>query len=208
MRRGRVYPNGKVAARVGGSYASVAMRCWLLCAALVLVACSKQSSSGAAGSAKDSAAASASSAPARNSLGDPAAVRKQMLGCPVTVDGATTVITDLAGGVQLEVKGDSAAATEDIRKRAAHMAAMVAESRDPTAKGDAAAKRAALGPPSIGPKEGTPGQSGQCPIMWRDGALEVVEIPNGSRFTLHTALPSDAGWLQRQTRERYRKLFP
>lgn len=130
-----------------------------------------------------------------------------MQGCPTTVPGARTTITGIPGGVEITVVGDGAPEAE-IRRRGQHLLEMQRQAENPGGEGDAGKKQreiAAAAASAGGKKQGTPGLSGRCAIMFRDATLVVSEVPGGARFTLKTTAAEDGAWLVEQTRDRHDK---
>jgi hypothetical protein len=168
---------------------------WCVLGVLALAACRERSGAEPTGAS--------SAVPPGRALAVPA---DQMRGCPVTAPGARTSILEEAGAVRLIVRAGSEADVAEIRKRGRHLLEMVRQAADPKATGDAAAKRAALAEAGASGKQGTAGLSGKCPVMWRDAALGVEDVPQGAAFTLRPADPKDAAWLGRQVRERFDEL--
>jgi TusA-related sulfurtransferase len=110
-----------------------------------------------------------------------------MAHCPNAVTGATTVIADVPGGVEITVTSTDATAMADIRARV--QALVVAQKNaNPNVK-------------HTGQGEGG-GLLGRCPIVLKDTTITTAEVPNGSKMTVAAKDPQEVDWLRRETRDR------
>lgn len=101
----------------------------------------------------------------------------KMANCPNAVEGADTQIAVTKAAVVVTVTAKDQAATDEIRKRAKHLASVQTAKSDKvehTGKGTGSAKL------------------GKCPIMLDDVKLEVKEIDKGVEVSM---TPNDAGKL-------------
>ena len=117
----------------------------------------------------------------------------KMAHCPSAVTGATTVITDVDGGVELVVTSKDAAGVADIRARAKVLA-------DASKSPAAAAKHNGGG--------GGGGTFGRCPVVMKDTTVDLADVPDGSKITVKTKNAETLPWLRRETRERYQDVVP
>ena len=117
----------------------------------------------------------------------------KMAHCPSAVTGATTVITDVDGGVELVVTSKDAAGVADIRARAKVLA-------DASKSPAAAAKHNGGG--------GGGGTFGRCPVVMKDTTVDLADVPDGTKITVKTKNAETLPWLRRETRERYQDVVP
>jgi hypothetical protein len=113
---------------------------------------------------------------------------ERMPHCPSVVPGATTVVGEVPGGVELRITADGTGANE-IRKRANYLSSAAAEKRG---------KHRASG-------EGG-GEFGRCPIVMRNTKLEVEEIPGGVTVIVRPSDPAELDWLRRESEARSAQL--
>jgi hypothetical protein len=107
--------------------------------------------------------------------------------CPTAVEGAKTEIKDAKDGVEITVTATAAAKTEEIRKRAKHVAD--ASKADPTAVAHE------------GNGHGG-GGLGRCEVVLKDTTVTTEDIEGGSRITVKPTKAVDLEWLKKETRER------
>jgi hypothetical protein len=131
-------------------------------------------------------ASSAGPAPAASASGDSSGAK--LAHCPCAVDGATTVITDVPGGVQLVVTGKSDDTVKDVRARS-HSLADAVKNEPATIKHN-------------GKGEGG-GTFGRCPVVLRETTVDVVDADRGVTITVKPKDPAELDWLRREARERY-----
>lgn len=103
--------------------------------------------------------------------------------CPSVVTGATTVVSETPGGVELRITG-SADAMPEIRRRAAYLA---------SASGSAGAHRG---------NGGMNAQFGRCPVVMRNTRVEARDIPGGAIVTIRPLNALDLDWLRREVEAR------
>jgi TusA-related sulfurtransferase len=111
----------------------------------------------------------------------------QMAHCPNTVDGATTAISDVEGGVQILVTAKGEPAVGDIRARAKKIVE--------------ASKTQAATVHHSGNGEGG-GAFGRCPIVLRNTTIDVADAEGGSKITVKPEKKEELDWLRRESRER------
>ncbi len=148
----------------------------------------------ASASASPSSAMSATASASASAL--PAATvapNGKMAHCPSAVTGATTVIKDVEGGVELVVTSKDAAGVADIRARAKVLA-------DASKSPAAAAKHNGSG--------GGGGTFGRCPVVMKQTTVDLTDIPDGARITVKAKAADTLDWLRRETRERYQDVVP
>jgi hypothetical protein len=108
--------------------------------------------------------------------------------CPSAVEGAKTEIADTKDGVEIKVTSTNAAKTEEIRKRAKHVA--------DAAKAD---------PASVahnGDGHGG-GGLGRCEVVLKDTTVTSEDIEGGSKVTVKPVKPVDLEWLKKETITRH-----
>jgi hypothetical protein len=110
-----------------------------------------------------------------------------MAHCPSAVDGASTIISDVEGGVQIAITGKDAASAKEIRDRAKEILT--------------ASKSQAGTVHHSGNGEGG-GVYGRCPVVMRDTNIEVADIDNGTKVTVKPVNGKELDWLRRESRER------
>jgi hypothetical protein len=112
--------------------------------------------------------------------------------CPSSVEGASTAIKDVEGGVEVTVtaKGDDAA--KEIRARAQFLASK-AKDTDPSKS------------EHTGTGQGG-GALGRCPVVMKDTTVESVDVEGGSSMTVKPRNAAELDWLRREARERNVKL--
>jgi hypothetical protein len=131
-------------------------------------------------------------------LGAPAAFAKEPAGatvgggkmqhCPTAVAGATTDIKDGKDGVEITVTAKDAAKTEEIRKRAKHLAD--AAKNDPTSV--------------VHNGEGHGGGGlGVCEVVLKDTTVTAEDVEGGSKIVVKPTKAVDLEWLKKETRARH-----
>ena len=107
--------------------------------------------------------------------------------CPTAVEGAKTEIKDAKDGVEITVTATAKDKTDEIRKRAKHVAE--AAKQDPTAvehKGDGHGG----------------GGLGRCEVVLKDTTVTATDVEGGSKITVKPTKPVDLEWLKKETHER------
>ncbi|MBK8252817.1 MAG: hypothetical protein IPK82_09130 [Polyangiaceae bacterium] len=164
------------------------------CAALVFAAGCGDSKSGVdpASTAKATASASAVKPPATAvPSSKPTAEKGMMARCPTAVDGATTDIQDVEGGVVVTVTAKDESKVKDIRERAKFQAD--------------ASKNEAAGGKHDG-SGGGGGAFGRCPVVNRNTSIEVADVDGGSKITVKAKDAAQVDWLRRESRERLQEM--
>ncbi len=158
-----------------------------LCAAFT--ACSKpQSDAPPTPPAPVAPAPVASAAPAPAA---PVAASGKMSHCPSSVPGASSVIDDTPTGVAVTVTSSDAAATSEIRARAAFLVSSANNDTTPIMHN--------------GTGEGG-GVFGRCPIVMRDTKVDVTDVPGGSKLVVTPRNAKEQDWLRRESRGRLAEL--
>jgi hypothetical protein len=132
-------------------------------------------------------AAATASAPAAPASAAPTPASGKMAHCPNAVDGASTIISDVEGGVQIAITGKDAAATKEIQGRAKDILT--------------ASKNQGPKVHHTGTGEGG-GVFGRCPIVMRDTTIDVADIDNGTKVTVKPENAKELDWLRREARDR------
>jgi hypothetical protein len=107
--------------------------------------------------------------------------------CPTAVEGAKTEIKDAKEGVEITVTATAKDKTEEIRKRAKHVA-------------DAAKQD-----PSTVAHEGNGhggGGLGRCEVVLKDTTVTSEDVEGGSKITVKPTKAVDLEWLKKETHER------
>lgn len=137
----------------------------------------------------DAAAAAAdASTAAASATADAGKPDAHMANCPTAVPGATVVLKDIEGGIEISVTGTDEATSKDIKAR---MAKLVEADRN---EAEAGVKHDHAG--SGG------GTYGRCTIVMRNTKLETAEIPNGMKATVKAKDKAEVDWVRRETRDR------
>lgn len=117
---------------------------------------------------------------------------RRMAHCPSTVPGAATRVTDRKDGVQVDVTSPNPMVQREIRKRAQFQANVSRQEQrgaiEHTGEGTGSAK------------------FGYCPGMLQNTRIDVQELPNGARMTVHAASPIGVYTLQKETHSRLDRL--
>ena len=113
--------------------------------------------------------------------------------CPNAVTGATTLVKEVEGAVELDVTAKDDASVKDIRARA-HKLAEVAKS------GAAQSKHTGAG--------GGGGIYGRCPVVMRMTTVEVADMEGGTKITVKPKTANELDWLRRETKQRQANLDP
>jgi TusA-related sulfurtransferase len=139
-------------------------------------------------------ATTATAPPAAAPAPAPAAVtvgaRGNMAHCPNAVDGATTGLKDVEGGIELRITAKDAAATADIRART--KAIVDASKTASVTRHDGSG--------------GGGGPFGRCPVILRDTTIEASDVDEGSRIVVKTKSAAEIDWLRREAAERAAQL--
>ena len=153
---------------------------WLyLALPLVVAGCHSRSNARAGEGALTAADLPAGPAPAQ---------AERMPRCPNVVPGSTTVVTEVADGIELRVTAPGDGQNE-IRRRASALAAAADESRG---------KHQAHG--------GMNAQFGRCPVVMRNTRVTTREIPGGAAIVVKPSSAAELGWLRREVEERAAQL--
>jgi TusA-related sulfurtransferase len=115
----------------------------------------------------------------------------KMANCPNIVEGATTAIKEVEGGVELTITAKDASATGDIRAKSKRIAEMSKE-EVPSVRHD-------------GSHHGG-GQFGRCPVVARNTVVTSEEVEGGSRVTVKPKDAAEVDWVRREARERQAEL--
>jgi hypothetical protein len=111
-----------------------------------------------------------------------------MMHCPAAVAGAKTEIKNGTDAVQITVTADNAAKTDEIRKRAKHVAE--AAKADPTTVAHS------------GDGHGG-GGLGRCEVVLKDTTVTAEDVEGGSRLTVKPTRPVDLEWLKKEVATRH-----
>jgi len=121
-------------------------------------------------------------------MGDAGKHDAHMAHCPAAAPGATTVLKDVEGGIEVTITGKDDTSTKEIKTR---MAALVAADKNET---DAGVKHSGKG-------EGH-GVYGRCTIVMRNTKLDTADLPNGVKATVKANDKTEIDWVRRETRDR------
>jgi hypothetical protein len=174
----------------------------ILVCAFALVAslgCGDSTPSGSASSATPTSTAVKTAAPSTTPTataapsGSAGEGRGKMIHCPSTVDGATTDIQDVEGGVVVTVvtKDKDEAKTKEIRERAKYLV-------------DASKSEAASSQHNGSGAGG--GALGRCPIINRNTTVEAADVDGGSKVTVKPKKADEVDWVRRESRERMKEI--
>jgi hypothetical protein len=139
-----------------------------------------------AAAAGDASAATADAGTA--TAGDGGAHDAHMANCPSAAPGATTVLKDVEGGIEISITGKDAAAGKEIKARMAKLADADKNEADAGVKHDHAG--------------GGHGVYGRCTIVMRNTKLTTADIPNGVKATVIATNKAETDWVRRETRDR------
>jgi hypothetical protein len=149
---------------------------------LVLVAC---------GSSAEPPAVTSSPAPVPESPKPapkpPDSMDERMRHCPLALDGATTTLEDIDGGVRFTIR---APAVAEVRKRAHHIV-------------DFAARKTREGHGGFDGKGG--GRMKNCPVVTDEVTITATDLPDGAR--LDVVARGEVAQLRQESRARAEK-FP
>ncbi|HZF55177.1 MAG TPA: hypothetical protein VE093_41280 [Polyangiaceae bacterium] len=112
--------------------------------------------------------------------------------CPSSVEGASTALKDVEGGVEVTVTAKGEDAAKEIRARAQFLASK-ARDTDPSKS------------EHTGTGQGG-GALGRCPVVMKETLVEVADVEGGSRITVKPRSAAELDWLRREARERNAKL--
>lgn len=172
----------------------------ILVCAFALVAslgCGDSTPSGSAASATPTSAAVKSAAPSATPTataapsGSGGEGRGKMIHCPSTVEGATTDIQDVEGGVVVTVTVKDEAKTKEIRERAKYLV-------------DASKSEAASSQHNGSGAGG--GALGRCPVINRNTTVEAADVDGGSKMTVKPKKADEVDWVRRESRERMKEI--
>lgn len=108
--------------------------------------------------------------------------------CPTAVAGAKTEIQDTKDGIEITVTSKDAAKTEEIRKRAKHVADSAKQ--EPTSV--------------VHNGEGHGGGGlGLCEVVLKDTTVTAQDVDGGSKITVKPVRAVDLEWLKKETRTRH-----
>jgi len=108
--------------------------------------------------------------------------------CPNAVAGSETKVTEIDGGVEMTVTAKDPDAVAQIHKRAKIVV-------------DAKAKEGGAKRKHTGDGKGGGGLGG-CPVVLRDTTIVVVELPDGSKFTIKANAADEVDSLRRDVKQR------
>jgi len=117
--------------------------------------------------------------------------RGKMVHCPSVVEGASTDVKDVEGGVVVTVTAKDEAKTKEIRERAKFLAD--------------ASKNEAPGAQHNGTGAGG-GAFGRCPVVNRNTLVEAADVEGGSKITVKPKEPAELDFVRREARERLKEL--
>ena len=115
---------------------------------------------------------------------------EKMRHCPLALDGATSTVEDIDGGVRFTIAVPEAS-RDEVRRRAHHIV-------------DFAARKTREGHGGFDGKGG--GRMKNCPVVTDDVTITTADIADGAQLDVVTA-PAQIEALRAQTRERVEK-FP
>jgi TusA-related sulfurtransferase len=118
----------------------------------------------------------------------------KMSHCPSAAEGAKTTIKNTPDGVALVVTSSSGDVTNDIRRRAKHLAEIAAEDGG-----------AGLTLPSHTGEGGGGGNVGRCPVVLKDTQVKIKDVPGGTEIDVKAKTAGDVPKLQAETKERAEK---
>jgi hypothetical protein len=111
-----------------------------------------------------------------------------MANCPTSAPGATVVLKDVEGGIELAITGKDEVVTKDIKER---MAKLVEADKNE---------------PKTGVKHDHSGSGGgkygRCTIVMRNTLLTTADLPNGVKATVKANDKTEVDWVRRETRDR------
>jgi hypothetical protein len=129
-------------------------------------------------------------APTRAEPRAPDQMDERMRHCPVALDGATSELDDIEGGVRFEIRAPANAIAE-ARRRSHHVV-------------EFAARRTREGHGGFDAKGG--GRMRNCPVVTDDVTITALDIDGGAQLDIVTT-PERVEWLRQETRARVAK-FP
>lgn len=134
------------------------------------------------------AGAAAADAGAAAMGGDAGKLDAHMANCPAAAPGATVVLKDVEGGIELSITGKDEAAGKEIKARMAKLAASDRNEAEAGVKHDHAGSGG--------------GMYGRCTIVMRNTKLETADLPMGVKATVKAKDKAEIDWLRRETRDR------
>lgn len=117
--------------------------------------------------------------------------RGKMVHCPSTVEGATTGIEDVDGGVVITVTAKDDGKAKEIRERAKFLAD-ASKSETPGARHDGSGAGG--------------GALGRCPVVNRNTSVEAADVDGGSKITVKPKNATEVDWVRRESRERLKEI--
>jgi len=120
-----------------------------------------------------------------------AGMHEEHKNCPSGVEGATTTIKDVEGGVEVSVTAKDEAGGKEVRAR---MAKLAESAKTAQSDAGAAAKHDHSG--------GGHGRYGHCTIVMKGTKLETSDVPNGVKAKVTALDKTEVDWLRRETRDR------
>jgi hypothetical protein len=130
----------------------------------------------------------ATAADAGMAMGDAGAGDSHMSNCPSAAPGATAVLKDVEGGIEISITGKDEASAKEIKARMAKLVEADKNEAEAGVKHD-----------HSGSGHGT---YGRCTIVMRKTKLTTADIPNGVKATVVANDKTEVDWLRRETRER------
>jgi TusA-related sulfurtransferase len=140
-----------------------------------------------ASAAPEAAATAPSAAPSAHTPG-----KGKMANCPNAVEGAATEFKDVDKGIEILVTAKTEAATQDIRRRAKHMATVSKEATRSSKTHDGSGQGG--------------GQFGRCPVVLKNTKVDAADVEGGAKLTVVTDSEKELDWLRREVRERQANL--
>ena len=165
-------------------------------ALITSLGCGDDSKSGqaappAASSAKAPAASVTTPATVKPATQPAAGDRGKMAHCPSVIEGATTDIQDVDGGVTVTVTVKDEAKVKELRERAKFLAD-ASKTETPGQKHDGSGAGG--------------GAFGRCPVVNRNTTVEAADVEGGSKLTVKAKSAAEVDWLRRESRERLKEM--
>ena len=111
-----------------------------------------------------------------------------MANCPTAAPGATVILKDIEGGIEISITAKDDAAKKEIRDRIAKLVESDKHEVEAGVKHD------------HGGSGG--GVYGRCTIVMRNTTLTTADLPDGVKATVKAKDKTEVDWLRRETRER------
>jgi hypothetical protein len=119
--------------------------------------------------------------------GNPTIGGGHMQHCPTAVEGAKFEVKETKDAIEITVTSPNAAKTDEIRKRAKHVAE--ASKADPTSVAH------------TGDGHGG-GGLGRCEVVLKDTVVTTEDVEGGVKLTVKPQKPVDLDWLKKETAAR------